>query len=401
MSTPKPRLRSKAWRQDDLLKPLTTLSSELPATRLDALPLTHGVRVPGAPPPLVLDLEQPLFQLRSRWIPDWHALRELYDTAGMMFPPAARQGRAKRARFMFRALLKFSLWRQWHGFLKSSPFRELGQHFARFYEKPLRPYLHKDLTPNECHRVLREHYLFMQQHAPAALVEALLRDKPFLLNDRSREALVEPLILNLAYAKHMQQEGELTLSVGRPGSQHSHSEILWIAGLTFVLQYGGSGWEMLIGGVQGGHSERSKEDVRLATHVFHGLRPKHLLLHLLRELAACWGISHIYAISDEAHCFMRRRYRGRVKIKSSYDELWRDAGGAPAANGFYAIPAAQSRRSLGNVPTRKRAQYRRRYALLDQLDAEVREKLSIGPAALGDHAGLLTLPGARTPSAGA
>lgn len=334
-----------------------------------ALDITEGL----------LELEQPSLQTRSGWASSRRAIKELFDTALTVFPPEANRHHVKRARFMFRALRDFSLWRYWQGFLKSSPFGEVARHYARIYEKPFRPYLHKDLTAAECLRVLREHYLFLQRHAPSALVEAMVRNKPFILNEHSLGELEEPLIVNLTYARHMQQEGELTLSLGRRDSVDTLHDHRWITALTFVVQYGASGWEMLVGGIQGGHSEYSKEDMKLATHVFHGMRPKHLLLYLLREIAAAWGVSRIYAISDEAHCYMLRRYRGRIEIKSSYVELWKDVGGRPAANGFYALPLKRGLRSLEDVPSRKRAQYRRRYALLDRIDAEIREKLSIKP----------------------
>ena len=109
-----------------------------------------------------------------------------------------------------------------------------------------------------------------------------------------------------------------------------------------------------------------------------GLRPKHLLVYILREVAAAWGITRIYAIGNSAHCFMRHRYQDRISMmKSSYDELWNDAGGRPESNGFFWLPATNTRRSLHTIPSRKRAQYLRRFALLDNIDSEIREKLTV------------------------
>jgi len=64
-------------------------------------------------------------------------------------------------------------------------------------------------------------------------------------------------------------------------------------------------------------------------------------------------------------------------MKSSYDELWNDVGGQPAVNGFFLLPATNTRRSIDTVPSRKRAQYLRRFALLDDIDSEIREKLTV------------------------
>jgi uncharacterized protein VirK/YbjX len=270
-----------------------------------------------------------------------------------------------------------AVWLQWRGFLESSPFQKLARDFPRLYEKPLRPYVHKGLEHAEILEVLRDHYLFLERHAPPRLVGCLLENRSFMLNEHSLDALEQPLFLNLSYARHMQQEGELTLSLGQGDSLDTLDYHRWISSLTFVLRQGAAGREIVIGGVQGGHSENSREDVRLATHVFHGLRPKHLLVYLLREIASLWGVARSQAVSDSAHCLTRGRYQGRIKIVSSYDELWQDVGGQLGEDGFYSLPLAHSRRPLEEVPSRKRAQYRRRYALMDGIAAEIREKLAL------------------------
>jgi uncharacterized protein VirK/YbjX len=169
----------------------------------------------------------------------------------------------------------------------------------------------------------------------------------------------------------------LTLSLGQGDSLDTLDYHRWISSLTFVLRQGAAGREILIGGVQGGHSENSREDIRVATQVFHGLRPKHLLVYLLREIASLWGVSRIQAVSDSAHCLTRGRYQGRIKIVSSYDQLWQDVGGQSREDGFYSLPVMQNRRALEDVPSRKRAQYRRRYSLMDSIAAEMREKLAL------------------------
>ena len=349
---------------------------ELPASVL-AMPDTqaHGL---AQRLQLLSDGEQsqPALQVHDGAVSKWRALRNLHAVSRAIYPTGSKRVTVKRIRFLTRALLNFSLWRHWYGLLQASPFGAVARHYPRLYEKPLRPYLHRQLTHAECNRVLREHYLFMQRHAPPELVRAILANEPFLLNERSREELPEPLIINLTYAKHMQQEGEMTLSIGRPYSVRAHFEHEWIASLTFVVQYGATGWEIFVGGIQGGHTATGREDFRHATHVFHGFRPKHLLIYVLREVAATWGITRIYAVSDAAHCFMHKRYRDRIhKMKSSYDEFWRDVGGQLAAHGFYLIPAENPNRLIQTVPSRKRAQYLRRYAMLDNIRSEIHKKL--------------------------
>ena len=308
----------------------------------------------------------------------WLAMWEIYPTARRAFANARSKGFVKRMRLSFRASLNFGIWRRWHAFLVASPFGRITDFYPRFYEKPFRPYLYKSLGSEERCRALVQHYLFMGQHAPAGLIEAVLSNQPYLLNAASLAELEEPLAINLTYAKHMQQEGELTLSLGRLDSLHTYREHAWIASITFTIRHNGSSWEIVIGGVQGGHGEQGRDDARLATKVFHGLRPKSLLIHVLREMAACWDISRIYGVTNATHCLTRRRYQGRIMIKSSYDELWQEAGGVQVAGGFYELPVWQPRRPLETVPSRKRGLYQRRFRLLDTLDGEIRAKLEAG-----------------------
>ena len=308
----------------------------------------------------------------------WLALRAVYPTARRAFADARSKELVKRVRLASRAFMNFGIWRRWHAFLAASPFGGITHFYPRFYEKPFRPYLYKSLGSEERCRTLVQHYLFMGQHAPAGLIEAVLSNQPYLLNETSLEEIEEPLAINLTYAKHMQQEGELTLSLGRLDSLHTHRQHAWIASITFTVRHNGSGWEIVIGGAQGGHAEQGREDARLATKAFHGMRPKPLLIHVLQEMAAYWGIDRIYGVTNATHCLTRRRYQGRILIKSSYDELWQEAGGVPVAGGFYELPVRQARRALETVPSRKRGLYQRRFQLLDKLDSEIRHKLDTG-----------------------
>ena len=310
-------------------------------------------------------------------VPDtWEALQAIYPTAYQVFTGAPSNGFIKRMRLTLRALSNLGAWKRWYGFLDRSPFGRIADLYPRIYEKPFRPYLHRDLDARERCQLLLEHYGFLARHAPVALIDALLSNQPFLLNEQSLGELEQPLVVNLTYAKHMQQEGELTLSVGPLASLDSFQQHAWIASLTFVLRRDTAGWEIAVGGVQGGHAETGKEDAKTATRVFHGLRPKHLLIHVLREIAACWGIERIRGISNSAHALTRKRYRGRITIKSSYDELWQEVGGQADGQGYYLLPVYQARRSMESVPSRKRSLYQRRYRLLDVMGAELRAKIA-------------------------
>lgn len=355
--------------------------AEIPTVRLEPVPAPMDIAARSKPYVYVRPFNPANDYIR---VPDavpgaWEALRAIYPTAVEVFSGAQSNEFIKRMRLAGRAFFQLDTWRHWYGFLDASPFGRIAAHYPRVYEKPFRPYLHKDLNSRERCRLLLQHYEFMALHAPMPLVSAVLANQAFLLNEQSLGELEQPLVVNLTYAKHMQQEGELTLSVGPLASLDSFQQHAWIASLTFLVRRGEQGREIAIGGMQGGHAETGKEDAKTATRVFHGLRPKHLLIHVLREIAACWGIERICGISNSAHALTRKRYRGRITIKSSYDELWQEVGGQADGNGYYLLPVNLARRTMESVPSRKRSLYQRRYRLLDAMSAEIRTKLAPRP----------------------
>jgi hypothetical protein len=312
---------------------------------------------------------RPILGLRVHFSWLWRAFGALYRTAILVHPRTATKWRIKRFKLISRSLFSLPIWSDWFAYLTASPFVTLIRVHPRVLEKPIRPYLHKRLSPAERYRILREHYTFMKQHAPLGLMQALLEDREFPVIETSLGGLTEPLCVCLSYSAHMQQEGELTLTL------QTRAEGRRIATLTFVMQLGVSGWQMLVGGMQGGRPGDGRSSAKLATKALHGMRPKFFLLHVLRELAASWGIAEIYAIGDNAHVLKRLRYRYRSVIQSSYNEVWTEAGGVPAANGFFKLPMDVQRRSLETVASHKRSQYQRRFRMLDDCSVELRGRL--------------------------
>lgn len=157
-------------------------------------------------------------------------------------------------------------------------------------------------------------------------------------------------------------EGEVTLSLFR-GELRLYS-------LVFLLGEHEGRPVAYIGALQGMGSAQALDIYRDLTHALHGLRPRDLLITAFRMLCARAGITHILAVSD-AHSMGRSSYFAREPLQTSYDNAWLEHHGVPAADGFFELPAAAPRRRHEEIPSRKRAQYRRRYEMLDLLDAQI------------------------------
>ena len=64
--------------------------------------------------------------------------------------------------------------------------------------------------------------------------------------------------------------------------------------------------------------------------------------------------------------------RSDRKLKTNFGDFWLEAGGMETEDKrFYELPLVESRKTMEEVPTRKRAVYRRRFAFLDEVDAEI------------------------------
>lgn len=124
---------------------------------------------------------------------------------------------------------------------------------------------------------------------------------------------------------------------------------------------------ILVGSVQGGkRSTTFQPDVAIKalTKQCHGLRPQHLIVHLLMALAKQWNCSDVHFV-DPRHQAKSRWYRPPHHIRFDYLGLFDELGMQQQVNGHWRAPLALPRRDLSEVDSRKRAQYRRRYDMLD------------------------------------
>jgi uncharacterized protein VirK/YbjX len=122
---------------------------------------------------------------------------------------------------------------------------------------------------------------------------------------------------------------------------------------------------LLIGSIQG--RREGKDCIQTLTKQLHGLRPPFLLLYALQCLAQAWGLNRLSGI-DLAHQVKRNpKHHTRQGFQFDYAAFWQEAGAQLNPHGHWALPLSTPRRSPEDIPTRKRSQYRKRYALLDAL----------------------------------
>lgn len=224
------------------------------------------------------------------------------------------------------------------------------------------PYLSKCWEAPQRLEVVASHFEVLAGQFPALLL--LGRDESLTLCELASYSPGCRLVLDRPI--WFKREGELVLNLFQGD--------LRVASLAFSLCRDQGGLSMFIGAVQGIHkgidSDTSLAIYRDLTKDFEGLRPRSLLLEALKCLARMLGVAHLYAVSDACR-HHRHPYFGSDKaqdLATNYDVIWQE-NGATASNrdDFFTIPLAPAQRAEQDTPAKKRAMYRRRQALLDDV----------------------------------
>lgn len=149
--------------------------------------------------------------------------------------------------------------------------------------------------------------------------------------------------------------------------------------ISFCLSDRPAGRTAYIGGVQGYRSSSALEQNRILTKAAHGLRPRDLAFELFRMTIPRMGVTRLKGVADAWRYQLTRRAAMTIglhdKVQLDYDGIWQSRGGELGDDGFYRVPIAYSRHDMADIPARKRSMYKRRYAMLDALQAQISEAL--------------------------
>ena len=132
-----------------------------------------------------------------------------------------------------------------------------------------------------------------------------------------------------------------------------------------------------IGGIQGVDVEGILDDYKDLTKALHGMRPRDFLVELFRIFCRCVGVTKIYGVDDTKR-HLRSRYFGTKKSEKlflNYNDVWMERGGVPSNEDFFALSIEAPLKNLDEVPSKKRAMYRRRYELLQSVEDRMQVSL--------------------------
>ena len=131
---------------------------------------------------------------------------------------------------------------------------------------------------------------------------------------------------------------------------------------------------VFVGALQGSNSSSARDIYREITHALHGMRPRDFLMAAFKLLCKEFDIHRIWAVSGKCRQHNSPYFGGghNKKVLALYDKVWVEHGGRALDNGFFEIPVIIRRKDMSEIPTRKRAAYRRRYQMLDKLELDIK-----------------------------
>lgn len=224
-----------------------------------------------------------------------------------------------------------------------------------------RPWLTVSMNRRNALEALNGHYQTMSQHLPAALLKGYLSSQGMtLLTLTGKDE--QQFTIRLCADAFMDKEGEATLTF----CNHQNTVL---AEMTFTLCPFEGKSTLFIGGLQGAKAHVPHELIQGATKACHGLFPKRLLVEAVMTLGTAFPVEQILAVSNATHIYRSWRYRKKKegKLLADYDSFWRSLGGERQESGHFALPLTMPRKPMEEIASKKRAEYRRRYELLDSL----------------------------------
>ena len=287
-------------------------------------------------------------------------------TNGQLVPGPIWNKREYRLKFFLRSPIFWSSTRRMLSALsRRADFGKLLSAQVTLPSKTHRQYLSRGLTPGQRADAIIHHYEWLDTLPDTELRHALTQPtaQPVFQFTAKEDARYS---VSVSSASKAEREGECTLWL-------RDEEDTLLASLTFSVVNENGHPALVIGGLQGPRRNVTRDAIKKATRACHGLFPKRVLMEVVFQLAAKSGIHSLYGVSDEGHIFRALRYRlskGR-HFHASYDEFWASLDGEKTSAFRWTLPLCMERKSLEEIASKKRAEYRRRFALLDEIAGSV------------------------------
>lgn len=266
---------------------------------------------------------------------------------------------------LYRALVFLPVVRRWYEISDNPLLTQALKRFPLMSGAMYWPYINHTWKMERCLDTIDKHYRLLK--GPAAII-AHATFKEIELARLEEEYAGLRLVLDKAV--WFLREGEIVLNLF-VNDQRFYS-------VAFTLGLDADQPLIFVGALQGSNSEIAQDVYREITQSLHGMRPRDFLMVSLKLLCREIGINRIWAVSSDKRQHNSPYFGNshKEKVLVAYDEVWSEHGGKALDNGFYEIPASIRYKEMSEIPSRKRATYKRRYQMLDKLALDIKSVCS-------------------------
>ncbi|MBN3810624.1 DUF535 family protein [Paraburkholderia sp. Ac-20347] len=252
--------------------------------------------------------------------------------------------------------------------------REIALRNRRFIERPFHRIIDADLNTRERALIAREHF-----RAVRALFGDAVARQIYLRAESVTLARSDPYALVVREPTRCWREGFLTVAWR---DERARVDLAW-ATVSFERDAPTGGLTMRVGGLQGPAGDE-REFVRQATRACHGLRPKAAVMEAVCALCRLLHVQALRGVANKRHV----SWAAALEFRADYDAFWQELGGVES-DGWFSLPLWPRHRNVDDVPSHKRAAFRRRQGLIADVIGQVerRDGFKSVDATLASHIG--------------
>ena len=254
-------------------------------------------------------------------------------------------------------------------FSQSEILREVAEKFPFVYEQVTRAFFYYKSTFDERIKLVEEHMNFLAQSMKEIFLLKLYGYEEIFLWKMPVDENFGEMRFVISVHGGQKKEGLASIVLLLSDNTPVYQIMFWIA------KDSAENFSMYIGALQGPNVENSKDLIKILTKKCHAYRTKNLILYAAQAVARALNLKKIYAVTNEGY-YANNHIRRDRKLKTSFSDFWQECGGTPCKDKrFFELPLAEKRKTFEEIPSQKRAVYRRRFALLDEIDAAIFENL--------------------------
>lgn len=253
-----------------------------------------------------------------------------------------------------RALLHPRQTDRWLQLLNSHPlFGQMLPSCPRLVNKIYRSYFSTRLSCEDRLAVLQFHYDTVIGRGLAPLVARAAKGPVELCRLDGKSA--RDYRIELRAGGVLCREGELILQLAHG------DDLLYSIAFSFLHHFGATA--IGIGCLQGKHGGGGLDQVRDATRELHGMRPKNLLVRLVRQFGHDHGCEQMILVGNEHRVVTTSMKQG--KVHADYDALWTELDAWRRPDGDFCLACEDlPEPRMAEIASKKRSEARKRHEML-------------------------------------